>query len=326
MRQSILVLGASGFIGQRVVKALAASDWAVPVSASRRAMPAGSGTRHIQLDATDAKQLSAAMAGISGVVNCVAGSAQTIVESARAVFSVAAGLKEKPRIVHLSSMAVYGGMGGEVQESTPLTAELSPYGAAKLESERLAPANLSVVILRPGIVYGPDSAQWSERIARLLFAHRLGDLGRAGDGYCNLVYIDDTVAAILRALQRPNLDATVFNLSLPAPPTWNEYFVRYAQALGAVPVSRITARRLRIESKLLAPPQKIAEIIAGKVSGALARALPPPMPPSLVRLFAQEIRMNVAAAESGLGIGWTSLDDGLKRTADWYNAASANPK
>ena len=56
------------------------------------------------------------------------------------------------------------------------------------------------VILRPTCVFGPGSTQWTTRIARLLKARRIGDLGSAGDGGCNLAFIDDVVAAVLAAL------------------------------------------------------------------------------------------------------------------------------
>jgi nucleoside-diphosphate-sugar epimerase len=325
VKARILVLGATGFIGSRVLGALAACDWAAPIAASRRRLNRAGADQpdSVQLDATDAGQLRRAMQGVTGVVNCVLGNSRTIVDSARALFSVAGGLSQPPRIVHFSSLAVYGEAVGDIDESAAPVGRLSAYGTAKLETERLAAANPSIVTLRPGIVYGPGGTQWSGRMAQLLYAHRLGDLGRGGDGYCNLVYIDDVAEAVLRALRLPSAAGT-FNLSLPDPPTWNEYLCRFAAALGAVPVSRIAQRRLRLESKLLAPPQKIAEIIVGKLSPRLARRLPQPIPPSLVRLFQQEIRMNVGLAERVLGLRWTPLEEGLSRSAAWYRPKASN--
>jgi len=320
MKQRILVLGANGFIGKRVVDALRSSDWATPVAAGRRAMPVATADAqaYLQLDATDPDQLRRALDGVTGVVNCVAGDSGTIVNGARALFRVAAEMPLRPRIVHLSSIAVYGELEGDVDEAAPPGAGLSAYGAAKLEAERLARGAGVVVVLRLGIVYGPDSAQWSGRIARLLRSHRLGDLGNGGDGYCNLVYVADAVRSILRALQGADLAGQVFNIGLPDCPTWNEYFSRFAIALGAVPVARLSSRRLRIESKILAPPLKVAEIVAGKVSPSLMRLVPPPIPPSLIRLFCQEIRMKVHAADKVLGIQWTPIDEGLSHAANWY--------
>jgi 2-alkyl-3-oxoalkanoate reductase len=324
MKQRILVLGASGFIGKHVAAALAASDWATPVCASRHSPPAGSGdpASSVRLDATDAAQVRHAMEGASGVVNCVAGSSETIMNSTRVLFSIASGMPDRPRIVHLSSLAIYGAATGDVDESTPPKGELSAYGAAKLEAERFATSELSLVVFRPGIVYGPGSVQWSGRIANLLESRRLGDLGRAGDGYCNLVYVDDVVEAILAALRRPGLAGKTFNLSLPQPPTWNDYFVRYAKALGAVPVVRITKRRLKIESKILAPPLKIAEMVLGKFGPRFKSLIPQAIPPSLVRTFGQEIRMRVDRAEQELGLRWRPLDEGLRQASAWYHESS----
>lgn len=318
-RVRVLVLGASGFIGRQVVAALAASDWATPVGARRRPVPAGQ-SDIVQLDATDGAAVRRAMAGVGGVVNCVAGGGETIVGNARAVFEAAASLPEPPRIVHLSSMAVYGDMTGEVTESAAVGGALSPYGAAKLDAERLAAKGAGIAILRLGIVYGPHSAQWSERIARLLHAHRLGDLGSAGDGCSNLLYVGDAVAAILQSLRMPLEGSRIINLAGPAFPTWNEYFSRFALALGAVPVARISARRLKIEGKILAPPLKIAEIIAGKLAPGIVPKLPAPIPPSLVRLFAQDIRLNTEIATRDLDIDWTPLEEGLQRAAAAFSA------
>jgi len=328
MKQSVLVLGAKGFIGSRVVKALAASDWAVPVAASRRALPPDSADQpdSLRLDENDVRQVRRAMEGVTSVVNCVLGSSATIRTSARVLFEVSRSMPRQPRIVHLSSMAVYGAAVGDVDETATPVGELSAYGSAKLESERLAAANPSVVILRPGIDYGPDGAQWSERIAQMLYARRLGDLGAAGDGYCNLVYIDDIVEAILRALRSPNLGGKIFNLASPDPPTWNEYFRDYAKALGAVPLARIGERTLQIESTIFAPSLKLVEIFLRRFGPRLARRMPQAIPPSLVRLFQQEIKLKVGLAEADLGLRWTPLEGGLRQTALWYNRSIGQAK
>ncbi|MEH3106993.1 MAG: hypothetical protein PGN09_06785 [Sphingomonas fennica] len=98
-------------------------------------------------------------------------------------------------------------------------------------------------------------------------------------------------------------------------PDWNAYLVAFGKALGAVPVRRIGGRRLKIETKLLGPPLKVAEIIAGKAGRA--EAVPPPIPPSLARLFRQDIRLVPDRAEAELEVRWTPLQEGLAGAADW---------
>jgi 2-alkyl-3-oxoalkanoate reductase len=319
MKQSILVLGANGFIGRHVVAGLAATGWATPIAAVRRAPTGHGGCEQRTVDATNVESVRAAMQGVGAVVNCVAGDAGTLVSSSRAVVAAAAGNADV-RLMHLSTMSVYGSAEGLMSESSPLRADLGPYSEAKLASEEAVKAWPRTVIFRPGCVFGPGSEQWTVRMARLLLSHRLGDLGTAGDGYCNLVHVDDVVQAIVRALETPAADGRVFNLSIPNPPTWNEFLTGFATALRAVPVQRIPSWQLRLETKLLAPPLKIAEILGRKLKLDVSR-LPQPMPPSLLRLMSQEIRLDTQAAETGLGVRWKPLGTSLQEGARWYLGA-----
>jgi 2-alkyl-3-oxoalkanoate reductase len=318
VKQYILVLGANGFIGREIVAALAATDWAIPILGVRT--PAVQDEHRFEqrtVEASDVGSVATAMREVQGVVNCVAGDAQIIVTGAKALFQVAADLKPQPRIVHLSTMSVYGSVAGKVDETAPLRGDLGPYSAAKVAAEAVASAYPRAVIFRPGCVFGPGSEQWTIRIARLLMARRLGDLGAAGDGYCNLVHVRDVAVAILGALKDPGTDGSTFNLSIPDAPTWNEFLVKYGMALGAIPVRRISQRRLRIESKLLAPPLKIVEIL-GRIAKLDARRLPPFIPPSLVRSMQQEIRLDSKRAETALGLKWTGLEAMLDEGARWF--------
>lgn len=317
MKQRILVLGAHGFIGREVVAALASSDWATPVSGVRRAVSASAPFEQRVLDATQEDSVLSAAQGAAAIVNCVAGSNSNLVSSTRAACAAAARMTPAPRIIHISSMSVYGSATGIIDEAAPLLGDLGDYSAAKIQAESVAAAYGRCIILRPGCVFGPRSDQWTVRMARLLQARRLGDLGAAGDGYCNLVHVADVANAILRGLQRAELDGRAFNLSTPQPPTWNEFLARFALALGAVPVRRISHRRLRFESKVVAPPLKIAEILAGRAK-INTQHLPPPIPPSLLRVMGQEIRLDTRRSESDLGMRWRDLDASLAESAQWF--------
>jgi hypothetical protein len=46
--------------------------------------------------------------------------------------------------------------------------------------------------------------------------------------------------------------------------------------------------------------------------------LPEPIPPSLLRLCQQEIRLDVARAEQLLLLRWTALGEGLEQAAQWW--------
>jgi nucleoside-diphosphate-sugar epimerase len=318
MKQRVLVLGANGFIGREVVAGLASSDWATPILGVPKPSAHGDQFKRRIIDATGVDSVATEMQGVTSVVNCVKGDAQTIAAGAKALLeAVARATPSPPRIIHLSTMSVYGNADGLVDEAAPLRGDLGPYSAATVAAEATLSAYPHAVIFRPGCVFGPGSEQWTIRIARLLFAHRLGDLGAAGDGYCNLVHVGDVVMAILRALKEPGADGRAFNLSIPEPPTWNEFLVKYGTALRAVPVRRISQRRLRVEGKILAPPLKIAEIL-GRIVKFDARRLPPLIPPSLIRSMRQEIRLDPRRAEAELGLRWRGLDAMLDEGARWF--------
>jgi nucleoside-diphosphate-sugar epimerase len=314
-RERILVLGASGFIGRRVVQALLESDWATPLAAVHRTpLALASPVESLQLDATDPVSLETALEGVSGVVNAVAGDARTIVAGGRALFAACARRSPRPRIVHLSTMLVYADGVGTVDESAPLRGDYGDYSEAKVEVEALASDYPRVVHLRPGIVYGPESPLWCERIAQWLLAHRLGDLGEAGRGWCNLAYIDDVVTAVCQALRMPGLDGEAFNIAMTTPPSWNDYLRRFAAALGASFV-RISRARLQFEMHAVAPPLKLAELAARAMR--LGWQPPPPLRPWLLRQCVYPLRLDVTKAETRLGLRWTPLDEGLARSASW---------
>jgi len=313
--ERILVLGASGFIGRRVVRALLDSDWATPVAAVHRTpLALASPVESVQLDATDPVALAAALDGVSGVVNAVTGDGVTIVAGARALFAAAGSRSPRPRVVHLSTMLVYANATGSVDESAPLRGDYGDYSQAKVEVENIAAGYPAIVRLRPGIVYGPESPFWSERIAQWLLAHRLGDLGDQGRGWCNLSYVDDVVTAISRALRTAGIDGEAFNIAMRDPPTWNEYLRLFAAALGT-PFGRISRIRLEFELRAIAPPLKLAELAAR--AARIHWRPPAPLRPWFLSQCVYPQRLEVGKAESRLGLRWTPLAEGLAKSASW---------
>jgi nucleoside-diphosphate-sugar epimerase len=294
----VLVLGGSGYIGARLCGRLE-REGLTPIAASRRA----------GVDTLDTRSMARALKGMDAVVNCVAGSAKAIAQGARVLVDAAqrSGL---PRIVHLSSMSVYGALEGEVTEASPRDPSIGWYARAKCEAEDiLADYEGGVVMLRPGCVWGPESDLWVGRIARMLRARRLGDLGAAGDGWSNFVAVEDVCAAVLASLRiatTPGLPR-VFNLAAPDSPRWNDYFVDLAVAIGATPVRRISARQLKIDAKLFGPPLKVLQ--------KFTSALPDPLPPNLLGVFERQLHLRSELAERELGIAWTPYEDVLRRCA-----------
>ena len=324
----ILVLGGSGHIGTQLVEALKSTAWAVPVSGSRRTASAGNASvETMRVDSRDVQALTTALEGFDAVVNCVAGDARSISEGARVLVQAALGAQCR-RIVHLSTMSVYGPVEGMVREDTALDPTLGWYGQAKCEAEQhmreFSRQGGEAVVLRPGCVFGPGSELWVGRVGRWLQTGRLGDLGVAGDGWSNLVHVDDVCQALMAALQLPVRpgDMPVFNLAAPDSPRWNEYFVDLALALQATPVLRIGPRQLRLDALLAGPPLKVMQLVLKRL-GRPASGLPDPMPPGLIRLWAQHIHLDATLAAQTLGLTWTPYAVGLQSCADWFTGNTA---
>jgi nucleoside-diphosphate-sugar epimerase len=278
----------------------------------RRDGPAGIEIR--RLNATDAASLAAALEGITDIVNCVAAAPEAMLAGVRALCEVA-GTR---RIIQLSSMAVYGDATGLVDEDAPLTPN-SPYAESKVTAEALIRAHVAAggeaVLLRPGCIHGPGSVQWTARPARLLRQGRLGDLAAAGDGICNLTSVADLVAAIIAALERPEVNGATFNISDPAPGDWNGYFLDLAVAIGATPLHRLPGLQVKIE-KLAAFPLKAMEILGRKIR----LCTPDPIPPSLWRVFSQDITLDPRRADAHLGFMRQAPEVALAEAAAWLTA------
>lgn len=107
--------------------------------------------------------------------------------------------------------------------------------------------------MRPGLVYGQGSPLWIERVARLLYEHRLGDLGDLGDGWCNLVHVRDVARATISAMLMSDPGGAIANLVAPEPPTWNQYIRFLAHELDVAPLTRVSSFRLAAETTIVAP-------------------------------------------------------------------------
>ena len=312
-KSKVLVLGGNGFVGRELVAQLRQTSWAEVLVASR-----SSGG----VDTRDAAALARALQGMDAVVNCVAGNGAAIAEGAQVLCAAAAAQANKPRLVHMSTQSVYGNAsGGWISESAPLRADIGWYGKAKIDAEAhvhryATDTDAPTVILRPGCVTGPGSALWLTRVVRWLRAGWIGDLGAGGDGWSNLVHVRDVAHCAVAALKAPLPlgRAAAFNVAAPDSPRWNRYFHDLALQIGATPLRRISPRRLRFISTALGVPLKATERLhLGDES------LPPGIPPSLLRLWQQEMRLDSAHASAALLTnsqrGWTTYETTVRECA-----------
>ncbi|WP_369726004.1 NAD-dependent epimerase/dehydratase family protein [Bradyrhizobium sp. LLZ17] len=236
----IAVLGASGFIGNRTVEVFQRGGdvdvCPVVQRPSRAALPRRFDLPVQIANALDTNSLTAAFRGCDNVIMAIAGDPKTIVRSMEPVYRAAMRSNVR-RLIYLSSASVYGQSPATgVDETTPLSKRQPlAYNSAKVVAEqqlgRLRQiGRVEVVILRPGIVFGPRS-QWTGGVADEILKGT-AYLTEGGWGVCNSIYVDNLVYAIKLALVAPNVDGKAFLLGDAEAVTWRDLYLPICEALG----------------------------------------------------------------------------------------------
>lgn len=160
MSQTVVVTGASGFIGRHVCRRLARDGWRVrALTRSSRAEQRLDGLAHeaVRGDLFDTQALRELVTGCTAVVHCagaVRGATQSDfervnLEGTQRLVTAVLGQSPPPRVLHLSSLAAR-------------EPGLSFYAASKRAAEdvvRDAGANFPWLVLRPPAVYGPGDRE-----------------------------------------------------------------------------------------------------------------------------------------------------------------------
>lgn len=237
---SVLVTGAGGFIGRRVV--CAASSAGYGVTAIVRKPCHGAVHRVIQHDLRLPLDNLPPADWIFHLAGAYAGAGNEELQRADLEMAsnvircgLAAGIKNW---VFASAAEVYGDVCGIATEETP-TQPVIPYGRIKLMVERLLLektkdiSNCRVVILRIGEVYGYEGRLMTELTARLKqgFCPWPG----TGDIPASFVHVDDVAQAFLCAVKSAPAGISVYNVADDMPATWHGFLVRVARSLGARP-------------------------------------------------------------------------------------------
>lgn len=252
----VLVTGAGGFIGGRLVEVLhSLSRVRVRAGVRRWASAARIGRLPIEIvpcDLADPHQVDSACEGATAIVHCaVSLDSPTEVAAQMRHLLEAAERRGVERIVHLSTTEVYGEPAGDVDERHQLDTAggHSHYARLKIMLERICREFIDrgspLVILRPTIVYGPFNDSWTVELAQRVFSRSWSLPEQAAQGTCNLLYIDDLIAAVLLALRSDQAVAEAFNVNGGERISWNEYFQALGAALGVGDLNRpgaITAR------------------------------------------------------------------------------------
>lgn len=236
--QRIVLTGATGFIGQRVLAALienGAEVTALVRTARGANLIKNTGATAIVTRLTDAAKVTDLLAGADALVHLAYDVRQSGHANLR-VFEALVGAAKQAgvgRIVHMSSVVVYDGWPTQdLDTDSPIdSAGGSPYRRAKMAmEENLMSGDLPAAILQPTLVYGAGSALWTDGLARQI-AHG-GLVLPEPEGLCNAVYVDDVAQAVVRAILLPNLGQERFLISGSSPVSWSDLLSGYAARVG----------------------------------------------------------------------------------------------
>jgi nucleoside-diphosphate-sugar epimerase len=333
----VLITGAAGFLGKELIKRFAA-DGDVTVRAHVRSLGTAQDVRALLAAAGERHEIAAAnllnkndlrelVAGCDVVVHSAAGMRgapadmylNTVVAT-RNLLDAVNGSSVR-RVVLIGSFAVYGTRelpsGGLVDETTPLEPQLAErdgYCVAKLHQEELAreyaaKATWDLVVLRPGVIYGPGAAGISNRIGSSMFGWFL-HLG--GSNPIPLAYVENVADAAAVVARQPSAANSTFNVHDDDLPTSRQFLRRYKREVGPM-------RSIWVPYPALLLISHVVQRYHRWSKGQLPAAFTPYFTASLYR----KRRFSNARLKS---LGWTprvGTDEGLRRMfAQWRQRAA----
>ena len=217
------------------------------------------------------------------------------------------------RFVHCSTVGVHGDI------KNPPANEETPYGPgdhyqeSKAEGERLAlkymaEKRLSLVVFRPGAIYGPGDLRFL-KLFRAIQSRRFVMLGPGQVTY-HMIYVADLIDGILLCGTKENGIGGVYILAGDAPATLNQIAQLIAEVLAVQP------------PKLHFPVAPV--YLAGFLCELICKpfGINPPLYRRRVDFFRKNRAFDISKAKRELGFEpKTDLRTGIALTAEWYRKA-----
>lgn len=249
----VIVTGATGFTGPRVVPLLLQSGYQVRClyrQTSDRSLLAHPEIEWAPGDLSDTSALTASMHGTNALVNIASlgfGHAESIVSAAKK-----AGIE---RAIFISTTAIF----------TQLNAKSKKVRvAAELAIEN---SGLKYTILRPTMIYGSPRDRNMWRLIRLIRYCPIVPVFGDGNSLQQPVYVDDVAKAAVNSLLRVETICKNYNISGKHPLTYNDVIDTIARQMnkriGKIHVpSRLVVFLLRLFERIRIPfPIKVEQVL-----------------------------------------------------------------
>jgi nucleoside-diphosphate-sugar epimerase len=315
---TVLLTGASGFVGRRTHAALERAGVDV-LTLRRPASPTPKTGRSVVADYEDIEALTALfaserpryvvhLAGVTKGVSYEDFARGNVLPTAHLLTAIERARAPVERFVHVSSLAAFGPSTKDRphdESSTPNPVE--HYGKSKLEAERaVEQSTVPFTILRPGGVYGPGDVDYFELFRQCARGWNVFFGNRAR--VTSVVHVDDLVDATLGALRSPAGAGRGYFVCDGEPVTWEQLQREVARAAGRA------VRELDL-------PEGLVDVAAlgGELLSALDRK---------PRLFNRQKAImgrqtawtcTHAAARRDLGyVPQVALARGVEQTFEWY--------
>lgn len=330
---SVLVTGASGFLGGRLAEALARDGEQVTVLARTnsdlRHLAGVAGLRVVRGSLTETGALKEAVRGATHIFHCAAASTdwaptevyrECNVRGTEMLLLAAREAGRVERFVHVSTTDVYGYPAIPCAETGALKDVGLPYNRTKILAETAVwrearEHGLPMTVVRPATIYGPRGKAFVTDIAALLQKGQMAYIGggRATGGF---LYVDNAVDALIAAARSPKTQGQAYNLTDGAGMTWKEYVAALADGLGCKPprINLPFAAAMAI-ARAMEAPHRCLKALPGR----------PLLTRHAVLLLGrdQEFPSDKARAEFGF-VSRVSMEEGMARSVAWVKGLSAS--
>lgn len=246
----VLLTGATGFLGRRLVQRLAREGYELRalVRKPSAAEPLKAlGVEVASGDLIDSRSVSMAISGMDVVIHAAAGTsgspedAAATVEGARNVLE-SCRIHRVGKLIYLSSCNVYevagladGDVVSEEAQLERFAHRRGHYTIGKLQAEALVTeamrtGSYPTIVLRPGTLYGPGAALYTPMIGVSL-GKRVFIVFGNGQAELPLVHVDNVVDAIVQCIASSAADNAIFNVVDQEPVTKRRYIEQLVRPL-----------------------------------------------------------------------------------------------